>query len=259
MCTDFIRIKRKEALELLESDPAAFLLLMLQSLRARWNDDPNSDNLRLGEAFIGKSDVKRLLGLTPQQYREVKKRNTLKHKKATYLGTPLGTRAKFIDNSFCVLFKEEDNTLNNTLNNTLKSVYTTHQQHTNNTLTTPNKERRKKKDEEDIGDKSPHLLHQKENRGGGGRKGAFVYEGEISARASQWHERSVIDALPCSADIIQQWIDEFGAEAVLQTFIKVAEEKRNGKKIAYPARYIGAVLGNDHKLLIKKIISIKEG
>ena len=75
----------------------------------------------------------------------MKKRNALKYKKATYQGTPLGTRAKFIDNSFCVIFSEDNNALNNALNNAQEKQPTTGQQRTNNAPTTPtNKEEGKK-------------------------------------------------------------------------------------------------------------------
>lgn len=132
MSEGYIRIQRKVALELLKRDVNAFLLLMLQALEARWHDDPNPDNLQVGESLMGLEYINKIFGWSEQRYREVKKRNGLKYKKATYKGTELGTIGKFIDNSFCMLFDEDHNGLNNGLNNGPVE----NQQRTNNGLTT---------------------------------------------------------------------------------------------------------------------------
>jgi len=247
MSNGFIRIKRKEALELLRTDLNAFLLLMLQALEARWHDDPNILNLNIGESVIGKKEVETLFGWTKQQYREVKKRNTLKYKKSTYQGTPLGTRAKLVDNSFCVLFQEKENTPNNTPNNTEKNYSTTQQQHTYNTPTTPNQERRRKKEEKEESDlsidKSSSSHPQPPKGGERERKGkpAYKHKGPISEDAYRLSEQTIRDRITCSADIIQSWIDELDGrlDLVEQEIQEVAVLKAKGQNIFSAPRLIG--------------------
>src|SRR5208282_3906749 len=241
MSTGFIKQNRSdEVLEMLKDgkNHDAFILLNVIALRAK-RTSCFSHDIEIGEALLGDHQN---YGMTLQRYRTAKQKLE-KWKFATFRTTSKGTIAKLSDD------RVWDVNLETNINRST-SESTLEQQASNKRATTNKNERM---EERGFGDKSPHPLHQEEG-GRGRRKGAFVYEGTISEQAVKWHERSIGDGLKCSADIIQQWIDDYGIEPVRETFMLALKEKREGKKIGYPYRYIGAILSNDHKLLVKKII-----
>jgi hypothetical protein len=90
MIGPFIKLSR-DALELVESDPDAFLLLTQISLRARRKKSKyDLDNLEPNQAYIG--DYK-TIGLTDKRYRLAKERVEQKYFLATFKGTNKGTIA----------------------------------------------------------------------------------------------------------------------------------------------------------------------
>lgn len=91
----YVKLMRR-ALDLLEEDPQAFLLISLIALRARWKEKAfNRNGLKIGQALIGDHNT---VGLTRQQYRLVMRRLT--HGKiATFQGTNKGTIATILDST----------------------------------------------------------------------------------------------------------------------------------------------------------------
>ncbi|MDD3275429.1 MAG: hypothetical protein PHP93_00060 [Kiritimatiellales bacterium] len=68
----FVKLNRSvETMELLETDPNAFLLLALIALRARWSSVPNRRNLQPGQCLLGDHAK---CGLTQKEYRTAKNR-----------------------------------------------------------------------------------------------------------------------------------------------------------------------------------------
>lgn len=126
MSNGFIKLQRA-ALELLQNDHKAFLLISLIALRTRWGDVKyDKCKLQVGQAFIG--DYKSI-GLTEQEYREAKYRLEFEYKLLTCSGTNRGTVVTLLNTDiYDVIVKTEqrtDNGLNNGLNNGQKKRKTT--------------------------------------------------------------------------------------------------------------------------------------
>jgi hypothetical protein len=265
----YIRIKRKEALEILRADPNAFLLLMLQSLESRWGNEQNPNNLQIGESLIGKKSIQALFGWREQQFREVKKRNAHRYKKATYVGTHQGTIAKLVDNSFCVIHPEESNAHNNAHNNAqknseqrLNNAPTTHQQRLTKKLRTKTTTSVSKTKVFSTPPPSPMGGRVAAGGGsgggggGGGRKKAYTYPGEISERARAANALTLAERMPISADLFQKWLDEYGTEAVRLELEGTIGEIRSGKRITSPPAYMARRLINNHEPREAKIYDI---
>ena len=89
----FVKLYR-DAEELVDNDPQAFLLLSKIAFRAiRKSSKYDKHNLKPGEAFI---DDYKSIGLTRQQYRDVMDRLTSKYFLATFKGTNKGTIATLL-------------------------------------------------------------------------------------------------------------------------------------------------------------------
>lgn len=87
----FIKLFREKALELLEENSKAFLLLTQIAIRARRNDAEYS-SLKANQAFIGDHEK---IGLSRQEYRSAQKKLT-KYKLASFEPTNKGTIATLI-------------------------------------------------------------------------------------------------------------------------------------------------------------------
>jgi len=244
MSKGFIKLNR-DALELLENDPDAFLLVCQIALRARRiNSKFSKEKLQLGEALLGDFET---IGLTEQRYRDVKRRLT--HGKiATFKGTNKGTIGKLVDNSLCDINLE----CHNDQINDQKNERITTQQRTKNDPTTTNKEVKKLRSKEELTIvRSPPPTPKSENGGGGGgkRKIAFIYEGSISKKAYAASELSAKHEIPIRPDIIQRWIDDYGIDAVRLQFQATIAAVKKGKQIAGPAAYLSKRLINNHLTL----------
>lgn len=88
MSQGFIKLFREKAIELLTSDPKAFLLLSCIALRAR-RTDANYSELKANQAFIGDNEN---AGLSKQEYRNAKKR-LARYNLAVFKPTNKGTIA----------------------------------------------------------------------------------------------------------------------------------------------------------------------
>lgn len=108
MSQGFIKILR-DSQELFLEDKQVFDFMMLVAFRARWKETSiNANGTKVGEAFVGRDDVKKILGWGERTYINVKKRVEQKYKLATCKGSNQGTIVKLLDSRFCNLNIEND-------------------------------------------------------------------------------------------------------------------------------------------------------
>lgn len=133
----YIKLMR-QAQELLENDPDAYLLMSQIMFRARWRDSRfNRTQLLPNQCYIG--DYKKI-GLTEQRYRDVKYRIEHIYRLATFQGTNKGTIATITNLEFCdINYKPENEQKNETR---------TDEERTKNEQRTTNEERKKERREE---------------------------------------------------------------------------------------------------------------
>lgn len=89
----FKAVRSQDALELIKSDPFAFVLAYIIATRANWHDGFNHHNLSFGQAFIGDFES---YGMSERNYRTAKQ-HLSKYGFATFKATNKGTIAKLID------------------------------------------------------------------------------------------------------------------------------------------------------------------
>ncbi len=105
----FRAMRRREALELLQANPCAFILAYIIAFRGQYNPGFNKHGLALGEALLG--DFKNY-GMTQQQYRTAK-RQLAKWQFATFRATSKGSVGRLIDSRVFSIFRLASNKQNN--------------------------------------------------------------------------------------------------------------------------------------------------
>lgn len=109
MSQGFIKLYREKAVELLEDDPKAYLLLSQIALRARRTDKEYSRVLlKANQAFIGDPEK---AGLTAQEYKNAKKRLT-QYGLVIFQSCNKGTIATLINKDIFDINAEENITVN---------------------------------------------------------------------------------------------------------------------------------------------------
>jgi hypothetical protein len=240
MSKGFIKLNRCEEIdELLAKEHDAFILLTIIAMRCKRTSCFSSQNLKPGEALIGDYEN---YGMTEQRYR-TSKLKLEKWKFATFRSTNKGTIANLVDSTLWDVNLENDT-------NKITNKKTLDQRPANDQLTTnkkDKKERREKGVSKSVDFSTPPPTPQRGNGGGAGkRKEAFKYEGTISSTAIAAHKKTLKFAMTISSDKFQEWLDDFGLEAVRLELEATIKEKCDGKKISHPARYVGARLANNH-------------
>ena len=108
-CGWFRAMRSREAFELLNFNPHAFILAYVIAYRGQYSAGFNRYNLAMGEAFLGDWDN---IGLTEANYRTAKA-VLKKHGFATFRTTNKGTIGKLADSRLFSIFRLESNGQNN--------------------------------------------------------------------------------------------------------------------------------------------------
>ena len=241
MSKGFIKLNR-EAEELLEQDPNAFLLLTQIALRCKWKKTRFDDGkTQVGEALIGDYEN---CGLSEKAYRLAKQRLS-DRKFAAFKGTSKGTIAKLLDNSVYDLNLEDEVYQKGEQKDRLRAD----KGRTEGGQGATKEEGKKGRIEEDnsLHSLSPPPTSSIEKNGGGGkRKAAFKYQGPISSTAIAAQQRLLKFNLAVSVDNLQKWLDIYGLEA-LKIELEGTIDQHKRQKIGDPAKYLGKRLYNNHE------------
>jgi hypothetical protein len=105
----FRAMRSNDALELIRTNPFAYVLAAVIAHRGRYHESFNQHNLELGEAFLGDFEA---YGMTEQNYRTAKAQLS-KWGFATFKPTSKGTVARLADTRLFSIFRLEANYQNN--------------------------------------------------------------------------------------------------------------------------------------------------